>query len=261
MTWRVTICLGDTNSKNDVFFLSMFPLPAVGCWHDWIPGEEKSGEGGRGQAADPVWQWSWIPRSWAGREFAINSVCKMKQCCHFCLILELAWILLIFACWQDSSRQPSFTKNEGICFNSAGKLQFFLLEGPVYGKICFPGKAEIEQLNLSVSWRSAIVGSWLRGTWNEKWGVSFLDDWLGSVTRKGNLLFMAPSRILWSFLNFCSSWCLHLRNSKAHKYQQPYQRSSIKLRDASSAIWDLVWEMLLRKDEWSPVSFFLYRVF
>lgn len=34
MTWRVTICLGDTNSKNDVFFLSMCPLPAVGCWHD-----------------------------------------------------------------------------------------------------------------------------------------------------------------------------------------------------------------------------------
>lgn len=57
---------------------------------------------------------------------------------------------------------------EGICFYSAGKLQVFLLGEPVYGKIFFPGKAEIEQLNLSVSWRSATVGSWLGGTWNEK---------------------------------------------------------------------------------------------
>lgn len=168
MSWRVTICLGDTNSKNDVYFLSVFPLPAVGCWHDWIPGKERSGEEGGGQAADPVWQWSWIPRSWAGREFAINSVCKMKQCCHFCLILELAWILFFFCLLVRSFLTAQLYQIEGICFYSAGKLQVFLLGEPVYGKIFFPGKAEIEQLNLSVSWRSATVGSWLGGTWNEK---------------------------------------------------------------------------------------------
>lgn len=153
-----------------------------------------------------MWQWNWIRRSWAGTEFAINSVCKMKQSWHFCLILELAWILFIFACWLASSREPSFTKNGGSCFCSAGKMQVFLLGGPVYSKIFFPGKAEIEQINFSVSWRSAMVGSWLRGTWNKRWGVSFLEAWLDScldqwgkkrkflfgwVMRKGNLLFMA----------------------------------------------------------------------
>lgn len=125
MSWRVTICLGDTNSKNDVYFLSVFPLPAVGCWHDWIPGKERSGEEGGGQAADPVWQWSWIPRSWAGREFAINSVCKMKQCCHFCLILELAWILFFFACWSDPFWQPNFTKLKGFASTVLESCRFF----------------------------------------------------------------------------------------------------------------------------------------
>lgn len=59
-------------------------------------------------------------------------------------------------------------------------MQVFLLEEPIYSKICFPGKAETVKPNFSVSWRSAMVGSWLGGTWNEKWGVSFLEDWLDS---------------------------------------------------------------------------------
>jgi len=59
-------------------------------------------------------------------------------------------------------------------------MQVFLLGEPIYSKICFPGKAEIEELNFFVSWRSAMVGSWLRGTWKEKWRVSFLEDWLDS---------------------------------------------------------------------------------
>lgn len=94
--------------------------------------------------------------------------------------MEFAWILFNFACWLVSSQELKFTKNKGSCFCSAGKVHVFLPGEPIYSKICFLGKAEIEQLNFPVSWRSAMMESWLGATWNEEWGISFLEDWLDS---------------------------------------------------------------------------------
>lgn len=46
-----------------------------------------------------MWWWKWIPGSCTGTEFTINSVCKMKQFYHFCLILGLCinfiWFCLL----------------------------------------------------------------------------------------------------------------------------------------------------------------------
>lgn len=85
---------------------------------------------------------------------------------EFYLILLVDWFL---------PKNPDLPKIKAV-----GKIQVFLPGEPIYSKICFLGKAEMEQLNFPVSWRNAMMGSWLWATWNEEWWISFLEDWLDS---------------------------------------------------------------------------------
>ena len=165
----------------------------------------KKGVGGC-QATGSMWQWNWIPRSWAGTEFATNSICKMKQCWHFCLILQLAWILFIFACWLTLPENPALTKWRELllqCWKDAGfssgrtylqqdlfswesrdrRAQFLCVLEKCHG-------GKLAQGNLEGKMESFISGglAWfLFGPIRKKKKFLF-----GPVTRKGNLLFMYP---------------------------------------------------------------------
>lgn len=75
---------------------------------------------------------------------------------------------------------------------------------------------------------------------------------------------MAAGWILWSFLNFNQVGACTYEDAMQTNTNNPtddFFFFSVKWRDFSSATWDLVWETLLGKDGWSPVSFCFHCVF
>lgn len=195
------------------------------------------------------------------------------------LTIELAWILFNFACWLLSSQEPRFTKNKDGCFCNAGKIQVFLPGEPIYSKICFLGKAEMEQLNYPMSWRNAITGSWLGATWNEEWWISFLEDWLDSCLdqwgkKKSKFLFGSIMKkkdvsFSWLLVEFCGpSWIFNQVGACTYEKMQSKQIPTTLLMIFCSETERFLLCHLrsglrdaARKDGWGPVSFCFHCVF